>query len=221
MTRRRGGAYNRDVLPTRQGPGSRLAGVALALAIRFGWKPSRVRLGFVLAALLGCGAGLAAYLFCWIAFPKEGAPVRRSRILLGGLAALLLLAAEAGVLLSLRGADLVPRPSVPVPAPPGSPLPFVTVMKLVPGGQAEGLGIRPGDHIVRYGGETVTSVAALKEMIRKAEEAGRPVPLDVERNQIDVQGLRRTGIPLTVKPGLIGVVLREGAVIPGEVEEAP
>ena len=49
--------------------GKRLAGVCAAVAERFGFSASRVRIGFVIFGLFG--AGEIAYIVLWIVIPKE------------------------------------------------------------------------------------------------------------------------------------------------------
>ena len=55
---------------TRPRTGRRVAGVCAALARRYGWRPSRVRLLFVLSCLLP-GPQILIYLALWIILPSE------------------------------------------------------------------------------------------------------------------------------------------------------
>jgi phage shock protein PspC (stress-responsive transcriptional regulator) len=50
--------------------GKRIAGVCAAIAHRFGWSPTGVRLLFLLSCLLP-GPQILLYLFLWIVIPKE------------------------------------------------------------------------------------------------------------------------------------------------------
>lgn len=50
----------------------KLAGVAGGLGVYFDLDPVAVRVGFVVAAVLGGGLGLLVYLIMWIVVPEEG-----------------------------------------------------------------------------------------------------------------------------------------------------
>ena len=51
-----------------------VAGVAAGLANYLGVDVTLVRIAFVLAAILGGGIGIPAYLACLLLIPEEGAP---------------------------------------------------------------------------------------------------------------------------------------------------
>lgn len=59
----------RDPALVRPREGKWIAGVCAALAQRFGVSVGLVRLGFVIAGLVG--AGELAYIILWIVIPKE------------------------------------------------------------------------------------------------------------------------------------------------------
>jgi phage shock protein C len=53
--------------------GRMVAGVAAGLATYLGVDVTIVRIGFVLAAILGGGIGIPAYVACLLLIPEEGA----------------------------------------------------------------------------------------------------------------------------------------------------
>jgi phage shock protein PspC (stress-responsive transcriptional regulator) len=57
----------------RAGNGRMVAGVAAGLASYLNVDVTLVRIGFVLATILGGGLGIAAYLACLLLVPEEGA----------------------------------------------------------------------------------------------------------------------------------------------------
>jgi tetratricopeptide (TPR) repeat protein len=71
------------------------------------------------------------------------------------------------------------------------------VVALVPGSQAERLGIQPGDIILRYAGQKITGVAQLVELTGKTRTSA--IPLTIQRAGQDIH--------LTAQPGTLGVQL--------------
>jgi len=73
----------------------------------------------------------------------------------------------------------------------------VRVAGVVPGSQAEGLGLQPGDVITRYAGEKITRNARLVELTSLTKTPAIPLTI------------LRTGkeITLTAQPGKLGVRL--------------
>ena len=78
----------------------------------------------------------------------------------------------------------------------GKPLQIKVVVEgVVPGGQAESLGLRPEDAVLGYAGRKITSYSQFVQLVG-ATKAAR-IPLDIER--------KGKLIKLTVKPGRIGI----------------
>jgi phage shock protein PspC (stress-responsive transcriptional regulator) len=63
---------NEKVPLHRASSGRMAAGVAAGLAAHFGVDVTIVRIGFVVATLLGGGIGILAYLACLLLIPDEG-----------------------------------------------------------------------------------------------------------------------------------------------------
>src|SRR3954463_2963899 len=69
--RRRWRRRDRDTGPLRRDSGNRVVGgVAAGVARRFGWDPTIVRVGFVVAGF-GGGTGVAAYVIGWLALRRD------------------------------------------------------------------------------------------------------------------------------------------------------
>ena len=69
---------------------------------------------------------------------------------------------------------------------------------VVPGSQAEGLGLQPGDVISRYAGEKITRIARLIELTSQIKTPA--IPLTILR--------AGKAINLTAQPGKLGVQLK-------------
>ncbi len=216
--------------------GGWIAGVCAGIANRHGWEVVLVRLGFVVVTLLSCGVGLLAYLFCWIAIPKEGQTPREPGCLLilmflvilvlaAGLLASLFLSAPGLVALNHRlGPDMVridqsgihandeqgnevhiTEDGIVVHQDHGPVTPLqVRVEQVLPGTQAERLGIQVGDRITQYDGVAIISLQQLQGLIEKNARRDAPVPLTLTRGDETLQ--------MALQPGAIGI---EGTIVAG------
>ncbi|BBL73908.1 tetratricopeptide repeat protein [Methylomagnum ishizawai] len=72
------------------------------------------------------------------------------------------------------------------------------VVGIVPGSQAERLGVQPGDAIIRYAGQKITSNARLVELVGQAKDPAIPLTLVRDGKPID----------LSAQPGKLGVRLQ-------------
>ena len=72
----------------------------------------------------------------------------------------------------------------------GWPEKGVLVTEIGPGGQAERLGLRPGDVLVRYDGTEVTDAASLREGVKAAGEGRSDIPVGLVRGG-EEEGSRR------------------------------
>ncbi len=73
----------------------------------------------------------------------------------------------------------------------------VRVAGVVPGSQAERLGVQPGDVVLRYAGEKITRAAQLVELTRQIKTPAIPLTLGRSGKTLD----------LTAQPGKLGVRL--------------
>ena len=162
--------------------------------------PVLVRLAFLVGTLLSCGTGLIAYVFCWVAIPKEGSSRSAGKGLLVALVCLFLLLPVALGMVGMVG--LLATGAVPIPLHFSSHLhiaPHPVVARVLPGGQAEALGILPGDRIERYGGAEVKNPEHLQDLIREAE--GEQDDLEIWIRHKDAPA----SLKLLAKPGPLGI----------------
>ncbi len=99
-------------------------------------------------------------------------------------------------------------PPIPVPAVGAPPRTLVGVMSVLPGSQAETLGILPGDVIATYNGEYATSGQVLHALVRKAAGQGH-VTLEVLRGEGEGAHAHVNTRIFTVNPGALGIQLLE------------
>jgi len=89
----------------------------------------------------------------------------------------------------------------------GNSLPATAVAtEIVPGGQAESLGIQVGDLIVGYGGNMISSTAQLIRLVQTNANSGAAVEIDVDRGG---QKLK-----FTARAGRLGVALEDHVAPP-------
>lgn len=116
---------------------------------------------------------------------------------------------------------LIPSPSLPPAAPP-APLPPVIVAAVLPGSQAAGLDIRPGDRVVSYDGESVRDAAQLRRLAEASEGKAGPLPVVFSRQEIAFTEERGSLIAqraprrftAMAKGGLLGIQVSEDRLLP-------
>lgn len=206
--------------------GKVLAGVCAGIANRIGLDVVWVRLAFVLLTF-GGGSGLVAYLFLWIAMPKEGSEDRPrgclTFVLLGltGLAFLAVLSLFLPLVAHReRSALRIDASGIRIGDGDGSSVvidrrgvqiqektqasPPAVIATVLQSGQAARLGLRPGDRIVSYAGNRVAGPSDLRKRVRST---GTDVDLVIE--------VERDGRILTVsaRGGPLGIELAEPGIV--------
>lgn len=94
--------------------------------------------------------------------------------------------------------------------PPGEPQPGVLVVKVTPGLAAAQAGIVPGDRLVKFNGEPITSDAQLRLAVLAAKS-----PVEIEVQRPDVAEPLKLPVTLGGSPVRLGIAWRDDPAEPG------